>query len=174
MTDIELVECFNAGDNTCFEEMYVRFGKDLKNTAKYKFSLIREDAEDMLHDFFIHMFKKFEGFDPDKGTVKDFLNKSFSNFVIQKHIRKNTPYFEDVDDLHIEDVKDEVNEYYYKMHNLVTSAFQGEDLEIFHMYLDNKSITSISEQFGIERSKLNRKLKAMEKYLINEQKTSHK
>lgn len=151
MTDQELLECFLGGDKECFGIVYERFRSPFIKTAMYQYGLVREDAEDIVQEFFLKAFQSFEKYDSDKGTIKDYMEVSFKNFTID-FIRKEKKkgYQEELEDFHlIEEDVDDMVEYrsVLKMH--VDRVVKEEPQRtIFDKYLGGTPISTLYEEYS--------------------------
>lgn len=150
MTDQELFECFTSGDKECFGIVYERFQKPFIRTAMHQYSLVREDAEDIVQDFFLKAFQSFEKYDSEKGTIKDYMESSFKNFVID-FIRKEKKkgYQEEIEDYHlIEEDVDDMVEYRLVLKKHIDSVVRNEPQRtIFDKYLEGTPISSLYEEY---------------------------
>jgi len=83
--DNVLWEAFQSGDQMAFKEIYFRY-----YTSLFAFGASMlcsgEIAEDCLHDFFIHIWKKRNNVYP-KSSLQAFLYKSFKNYCLD-YMRK--------------------------------------------------------------------------------------
>jgi RNA polymerase sigma-70 factor (ECF subfamily) len=62
-TDEELISLLTQGGQSAFDELYVRYSKQMFNFFFRMFRYNREKAEDMLHDLFLKIIEKPESFD---------------------------------------------------------------------------------------------------------------
>lgn len=151
MTDQELLDCFLGGDTECFSIVYNRFQQPFIKTAMYQYSLVKEDAEDLVQDFFLKSFENFNRYDASRGTIKDFMEGSFKNFAIdfiRKEKRKG--YQEEIEEHHaIEDEMDEMVEYRNQLYKYIDQVVQEEPYRtIFDKYLSGTDMRDLYTEFG--------------------------
>jgi RNA polymerase sigma-70 factor (ECF subfamily) len=82
LTDAELVEAGNAGDERALEELYSRYREWVVASA-YRITREREDALDVLQDCFLYLFRKFPGF-VLRAQMKTFLYPVVRNLALEK------------------------------------------------------------------------------------------
>jgi RNA polymerase sigma-70 factor (ECF subfamily) len=97
-TDIELVQGVTLGEESCFTELMERYGTKVFNLAM-RITRNQEDAEDILQDVFITVFKKVASFQ-HKAQFSSWLyriamNSSFMK--IRSRNRRRTVSMEDVE-----------------------------------------------------------------------------
>ena len=64
MQDKELVALFKEGSEKAFEELYVRYKKNLTQFCKRSLR-DKSRAEDIVHDVFLQVFETYDGLNPD-------------------------------------------------------------------------------------------------------------
>ena len=69
MQDKELVALFKEGSQRAFEELYIRYEKNLTNFCR---RLLRDEnrAEDITHDVFLQVFETYDGLNPELSFYK--------------------------------------------------------------------------------------------------------
>ena len=150
MTDQELLECFLGGDKECFGIVYERFRSPFIRTAMYQYSLIREDAEDIVQEFFLKAFQAFDKYDADKGTIKDYMEVSFKNFTIDFIRKEKTKGFqEELEDWHlVEDGPDDMIEYRALLHKYIDKVVTDEPYRtIFDKYLSGTDMRDLYVEY---------------------------
>lgn len=71
-TDQRIIAEIQRGDRDAFAELYDRHHVWLMTVA-YRILNNRNDAEDLLHDVFLEIWKKASSYDSTRGTVKSWL-----------------------------------------------------------------------------------------------------
>ncbi len=71
-TDWRIIRAVQQGDRDAFAELYDRYHQKLMAIA-YRILLNKRDAEDLLHDVFLEVWKKAASYDPDRGTLSCWL-----------------------------------------------------------------------------------------------------
>lgn len=85
VSDLELIESFKNGSSSSFEELVSRYSEKAFNLA-YRFTRNQEDAEEVLQDVFVTVFKKIDGFE-GKSSFSSWLYRVTVNAGLMK-IRK--------------------------------------------------------------------------------------
>ena len=70
--DKRIIADIQNSDRKAFAELYDRHGTWLLAVA-YRILQNRRDAEDLLHDVFLEVWRKVSSYDPDRGTVRSWL-----------------------------------------------------------------------------------------------------
>jgi RNA polymerase sigma-70 factor (ECF subfamily) len=83
MTDQQLVDRVRAGDEAAFQALYQSFRDPLFRFA-YRLTSSAEEAEDLVHDCFIGLFRG--GFDARRGALRTYLYAAIRNLSL-KHFR---------------------------------------------------------------------------------------
>lgn len=81
-TDKELVDSFRAGDQSAFEELTGRYTTKAFGLA-LRLTRSREDAEEVLQDVFVTVYKKIGGFE-DKSSFSSWLYRVTVNSALMK------------------------------------------------------------------------------------------
>ena len=71
-TDWQIIKAIQQEDRDAFAELYDRHHQKLMAIA-YRILLNKRDAEDLLHDVFLEVWKKAASYDSDRGTVSCWL-----------------------------------------------------------------------------------------------------
>ncbi len=71
-TDQQIIQAIQQGKQDAFAELYDRHNTWLLAVA-YRILRNRNDAEDLLHDVFIEIWKKADSYDPNRGSVTAWL-----------------------------------------------------------------------------------------------------
>lgn len=88
--DTELVEGLKKGDNACFLELLSRYTQKVHNLA-VRITRSEEDAEEVLQDVFVTVFKKIEKFE-GKSAFSSWLYRITVNTAFMKlRKRRQTP-----------------------------------------------------------------------------------
>src|SRR5262245_27895538 len=93
--DAELVERYLAGDTTAFDELMIRYERQVYRVC-YRFVENREDAMDLAQEVFIKAFEHLGGFRRE-SSLKTWLYRIAMNHCIN-HVRKHTQEFVAVTD----------------------------------------------------------------------------
>lgn len=72
MTDEELVAALSRGDKASLAGLYDRYASLMLAVAR-KFLKGERDAEDLVHDVFLEMWKKADAYDASRGTVRTWI-----------------------------------------------------------------------------------------------------
>lgn len=92
VSDLELIEKFNDGDNDAFEELIIRYERKIYSICFY-FLKNREDAEDAAQEVILKLYKKLGSFRKEaafstwmnyvaSNTCRDYLRKRKRNQVL--------------------------------------------------------------------------------------------
>ena len=83
MTDTELIKGCIREDALCQKGLFNRYAGSLMGVC-YRYARSREDAEDILQDAFIKIFKKIEQFKGD-GSFEGWMRKIIVNTALKKY-----------------------------------------------------------------------------------------
>lgn len=72
MTDEALVAALSHGDKNALAGLYDRYASLMLTVAR-KFLKGERDAEDLVHDVFLEMWKKADAYDASRGTVRTWI-----------------------------------------------------------------------------------------------------
>lgn len=89
-SDLELIEEFKKGNHGSFEELLQRYSDKAFNLS-YRLTRNQQDAEEVLQDVFITVFRKIHGFE-GKSSFSSWLYRVTLNAALMKlRRRKNDP-----------------------------------------------------------------------------------
>jgi RNA polymerase sigma-70 factor (ECF subfamily) len=91
--DIELVERYFKGDTAAFDEIMIRYERQIYRVC-YRFVENREDAMDLAQDVFVKAFEHLPTFRRE-STLKTWLYRIAINHCLN-HVKKNTQQFVEV------------------------------------------------------------------------------
>ncbi len=79
----EIVKAYLAGDNSKFTELRVIIQPIIKYIVQAKSSRVsREDRQDLIQECWLKVIKNLSKWNPERGTLKNFLFACFSNRMI--------------------------------------------------------------------------------------------
>ena len=93
--DAELVERYLAGDMTAFDELMIRYERQIYRVC-YRFVENREDAMDLAQEVFIKAFEHLGAFRRE-SSLKTWLYRIAMNHCIN-HVKKHSPEFIEVNE----------------------------------------------------------------------------
>ena len=93
--DFSLVERYLAGDMTAFDELMLRYERQIYRVC-YRFVENRDDARDLAQEVFIKAFEHLPTFRRE-SSLKTWLYRIAMNHCIN-HVKKNSREFVEVDD----------------------------------------------------------------------------
>src|SRR5437867_7012644 len=93
--DFSLVERYLAGDMTAFDELMLRYERQIYRVC-YRFVENRDDAKDLAQDVFIKAFEHLPTFRRE-SSLKTWLYRIAMNHCIN-HVKKHAQEFVEVDD----------------------------------------------------------------------------
>lgn len=88
----DLIEKWQSGDMSAFEALFQQYQRLVFKTA-YLMSGSREEAEDVLQDVFVTVWKSSHTFNPAKGKLTTWLHRITVNQCMSKHRKKQAPTF---------------------------------------------------------------------------------
>src|SRR5438132_10957846 len=91
--DIELVERYLAGDVSAFDEIMIRYERQIYRVC-YRFVENRDDAKDLAQDVFIKAFEHLSSFRRE-SSLKTWLYRIAINHCIN-HVKKHSQEFVEV------------------------------------------------------------------------------
>jgi RNA polymerase sigma-70 factor (ECF subfamily) len=91
--DVDLVERYLAGDMTAFDELMIRYERQIYRVC-YRFVENREDAMDLAQEVFIKAFEHLAGFRKE-SSLKTWLYRIAMNHCIN-HVKKQSHEFVEV------------------------------------------------------------------------------
>jgi RNA polymerase sigma factor (sigma-70 family) len=101
------MEKWQSGDVDAFECFFREYEKAVFNNA-YLITGNRDDAEDVLQEVFISVWKSRHTFDPNKGKISTWLHRITVNESLRKR-RKGPPTIA-VDEIHLPEIGDRHDE----------------------------------------------------------------
>jgi RNA polymerase sigma-70 factor (ECF subfamily) len=93
--DLNLVERYLGGDLTAFDEIMIRYERQIYRLC-YRFTSNAEDARDLAQDVFIKAFENLASFRRE-SSLKTWLYRVATNHCIN-HVKSNTRQFVEVTD----------------------------------------------------------------------------
>ena len=168
LLDEELVDTIIKTNNTkLFSELYDRFSQTVYNKC-YRFSNSKEEAEDLMHDVFVHLFIKLNTF---KGNSKfsTWLYSFTYNFCVN-YVQRNTykkqekvtivtdnikedNFLEEIDDSHLLSLKSQ------KLEKALQLVDASEKMILLMKYQDDMSIKEIQDHLNIGQSAVKMRIK---------------
>jgi RNA polymerase sigma-70 factor (ECF subfamily) len=91
--DIELIDRYFAGDTTAFEEIMIRYERQIYRLC-YRYVENREDAMDLAQDVFVKVFEHLPTFRRE-STLKTWLYRIAINHCLN-HVKKHSQEFVEV------------------------------------------------------------------------------
>lgn len=91
MNDVELIEGFKRGSHDCFEELISRYTDKAYNLAM-RLTRNAEDAEEVLHDAFLAVFRKVAGFEGKSAFSSWFYRITVNSALMKLRKRRSQPY----------------------------------------------------------------------------------
>lgn len=155
MTEQELIQRLQAGDNEARKELYERFAGSLLSLLQ-RYVGNRNEAEDVLHDAFIHVFtvgiQRFVW--RGNGSLGGWLRRVFTNYVISYLERERRIVTDDVDD--VPDVPDDedapVEIGMDKVHEFISELPPGYRTVLNLFLIEGWSHAEIAQKLGIKES----------------------
>jgi RNA polymerase sigma-70 factor (ECF subfamily) len=98
--DAVLAERCQAGDPTAWELVVRQFSRRIYNLA-YRFTNNAESAEDLTQDVFIRVYRSLGQYDPQQGSLSNWLMRLARNLIIDDYRRRRrtpTQGSESIDD----------------------------------------------------------------------------
>ena len=83
-TDQRIIRAIQQGNREAFAELYDQHSTWLLAVA-YRILQNRRDAEDLLHDVFLEIWKKAASYDPNRGTVRSWLAVKIRSRALDRH-----------------------------------------------------------------------------------------
>lgn len=83
-TDQHIIKAVQQGNREAFAELYDQHNAWLMAVA-YRILQNRRDAEDLLHDVFLEIWKKAASYDPKRGTVRSWLAIKIRSRALDRH-----------------------------------------------------------------------------------------
>ncbi len=153
ITDIELIKDIKKGNKNSFNILYKRYYR-LHMLTCLRYVKHRPEAEDLLQEAYIKIFKDLHQFNPEKGKYVNWSNRVTINVCLQ-YLRKNNilSNFDNIVDikgeLPAEEPKAIDNLKLKDLTNMIVSLPKGYRT-IFNMYVvDGFNHREIAEQLGI-------------------------
>ena len=175
--DIEIIQMILSGKEKGFDMLYKKYSK-LYYLTCIRYFKNRQEAEDMVQDAFINIFKALKQYDPSKSNFSTWSNRVVINVCLQQIRRKNI--FNDSDDIidlaqTIKIEPNAINNLNLKdLTSLILNLPKGYRT-VFNMYvIDGFTHKEIAEQLGIATSTSKTQLMKARKMLqLNLKKTNH-
>jgi RNA polymerase sigma-70 factor, ECF subfamily len=171
LSDINLVELANKGDEAAMTSLYYRYREWVYGLA-FRLCGDKEDAQEILQEVFIYFFNKFPGFEL-RSSLKTFLYPVVKNITIST-IRKKRKVIS-LDDPAAQGIPDESFNWTEEYRNLseYLEGFTKEDKELVCLrFYDELQLVEISEVFkvpvGTIKSRLNRLLSRLREKINKE------
>ena len=96
--DARLADRIRSGDTEALGELYDRYGGTAVATA-HRVVGSREEAEDVVHDAFVTVWRKIDRFDADRGSLRAWLMTVVRNRAIDRiRARRSTVDVDDADE----------------------------------------------------------------------------
>ena len=183
MTDL-VVEKWQAGDISAFEAFFQQYQRLVFKTA-YLMSGNKEEAEDILQEVFVTVWKSRHSFDPAKGKLTTWLYRITVNQCVDRH-RKKQPAFlslekAEEDGLHLaergssESAEDYlISKWEYERLIKAVNSLDGKHRPVLVLrYFDDLSYSEIAHVLeipqGTVKSRINQALKSLREQLSIEQ-----
>jgi len=151
--NIKLIQRTLKGDQEAFKLLYDQHKRNLFLIC-LRYSRNRADAEDLMQDAFIQIFRKLSKFDSDKGLFESWSSRVTINVCLQK-LRKSSLYAVNISEVvQIEDnTPDAISQLsMQELVEMIQSLPQGYQT-IFNLYvIDGFAHKEIAEQLGISES----------------------
>lgn len=153
VTDILVRRC-QQGDREAFRQLYEQYGKAMYNTCLRMMNDVH-DAEDMLQEAFILVFKNINSF-RGEASIGAWMKRIVVNKCLN-HLKKKHPHFIPVDELEYQPEEDPVNEAEFEL-NVANVKKAIDNLPdgyriILSLYLfENYTHGEIAEKLGISES----------------------
>ena len=182
MTD--LVEKWQAGDISAFEALFQQYQRLVFKTA-YLMSGNKEEAEDILQEVFISVWKSRHSFDPVKGKLTTWVHRITANQCVDRHRKKQSAFLSlekaEEDGLHLpergssESAEDSlISKWEYER---LVNAMNSLDIKhrpvLVLRYFDDLSYSEIAQvldiSLGTVKSRINHALKFLREQLSIQQ-----
>lgn len=92
--DEVLIGLFCSGKKSAFDVLYKRYSNVVVETIRNKVR-VKEEAEDLFHDFMLHLSYKLQYSYREKGQFKSWLLRSLNNYICS-YFRKKKQIFVDL------------------------------------------------------------------------------
>lgn len=141
--DIQLIQAIVEGDHKALEQLYDRHNRWLLALA-FRILQNKSDAEDLLHDVFLEIWRKANTFNIERGTVTSWLavkirsralDRLRSLKAIQEHTATNQIY---------------ISDYQTKADDLTTASVQAESQKMLEcLTLKQRTVIELSYFHGL-------------------------
>lgn len=175
--DIEIIQMILSGDQKAFDTLYKKYSR-LYYLTCLRYFKNRQEAEDMVQESFINIFKSLKQYDSSKSNFSTWSNRVVVNVCLQQIRRKNIfKDFDDIIDL-AQTIKVEPNALNHlnlkDLTRLILNLPKGYRT-VFNMYvIDGFTHKEIGEQLGISTSTSKTQLMKARKMLqLNLKKTDY-
>ena len=175
LTDIEIIEKIKKGDRPAFRLLYDRYKRTFMLVCRRYFRR-RQDAEDMLQEGFVSIYKDLRQFDASKGKFQNWSKRVVINTCLQK-LRKKT-VLDDFDDIAesaygigiAPEVINKLN--LEELTSVIHKLSPGQKL-VFNLYvIDGYTHKEISEMLNISTSTSKTQLMKAKKLLRSDNQTN--
>ena len=85
--DQKLVERCLEGDDSAWETVIRLYGKSIYNLS-YRFSNMREDAEDLTQEILLRVYRNLKSYRSEAGSLKNWILRVGRNLIIDSHRRQ--------------------------------------------------------------------------------------
>jgi len=82
--DQKLVERCLEGDGSAWETLVRSYGKSIYNLS-YRFTNRKEDAEDLTQEILFRVYRNFENYRPEAGSLKNWILRVARNLIIDHY-----------------------------------------------------------------------------------------
>ena len=105
--DQKLVERCLEGDDAAWETVVRLYGKSIYNLS-YRFSNIREDAEDLTQEILLRVYRNLKSYRSEAGSLKNWILRVGRNLIIDSHRRqRRQPRSAGSEELEMMNIRDE-------------------------------------------------------------------
>jgi RNA polymerase sigma-70 factor (ECF subfamily) len=85
--DQQLVERCLEGDDAAWETVVRLYGKSIYNLS-YRFSNLKEDAEDLTQEILLRVYRNLKSYRSEAGSLKNWILRVGRNLIIDSHRRQ--------------------------------------------------------------------------------------
>lgn len=150
MDEASLIKACQKGDNAAREQLYLHLHRKMFGVC-LRYASNESEAQDHLHDGFIHLFKNIHKFG-FQGSFEGWVRRLFVNLILQKYRSRKLLYttgyeMEESRELSYEHILESIN--VSDLLNIITQLSPQYRL-IFNLYaIEGYSHREISEKLGI-------------------------
>ena len=167
----QLVSKLSQGDDASFQRLYEIFAKKIYHTS-LKMNLVPEEAEEIVQEVFLKIWKYRNRLDPDR-SINAYMLAIVKSLVLEK-VRKNTRFiaFQRYQ-IHIEEAKTiggpEEQFIFDEFHELSMELIENlpaAQKEVFKLkHFENQSVEEISKKLNVSRRTVENQIFRSTKYL---------